>query len=167
MNDISPRMSFLYVHLKFRSAADARQAGQRPRLHGLRHRQRPHEIAKVVGQRVQLEADGVVANVRYATGVSVSMSNAFAPKPAFGRRHPSAQSRGRRGAGARSPRSSLASTVAGISTTPPPRSITNCSRSPATSLRWSRIAFGIVICPLLVTVAVGIRYYLLTFANCI
>ena len=35
------------------------QAGQRPRLRRLRHRQRPHEIAKIVGQRVELEADGV------------------------------------------------------------------------------------------------------------
>jgi hypothetical protein len=35
------------------------QAGQRPRLHRLRHRQRPHEIAEIVGQRVELEADGV------------------------------------------------------------------------------------------------------------
>src|SRR5580700_7382661 len=35
------------------------QAGQRPRLRRLRHRQRPHEIAEIVGQRVELEADGV------------------------------------------------------------------------------------------------------------
>jgi hypothetical protein len=34
------------------------QAGQRPRLRRLRHRQRPHEIAEIVGQRVELEADG-------------------------------------------------------------------------------------------------------------
>ena len=35
------------------------QAGQRPRLRGLRHRQRPHEVAEIIGQRVELEADGV------------------------------------------------------------------------------------------------------------
>jgi hypothetical protein len=35
------------------------QAGQRPRLRGLRHRQRPQEIAEIVGQRVELKADGV------------------------------------------------------------------------------------------------------------
>jgi hypothetical protein len=57
-------------HLKGRVAAVAHdlgadldqlvaQAGQRPRLRRLRHRQRPHEIAEIVGQRVELEADGV------------------------------------------------------------------------------------------------------------
>src|SRR5271169_3042526 len=35
------------------------QAGQRPRLRRLRHCQRPHEIAEIVGQRVELEADVV------------------------------------------------------------------------------------------------------------
>jgi hypothetical protein len=35
------------------------QPGQRPRFHRLRHRQRAHEVAKVVGERVELEADGV------------------------------------------------------------------------------------------------------------
>ena len=35
------------------------QAGQRPRLRGLRHRQRPHEVAEIISQRVELEADGV------------------------------------------------------------------------------------------------------------
>src|SRR3954452_17977429 len=32
------------------------QAGQRPRLRRLRHRKRPHEIAEVVGKRVELKA---------------------------------------------------------------------------------------------------------------
>jgi hypothetical protein len=35
------------------------QAGQRPRLRGLGHRQRPHEVAEVVGKGMKLEADGV------------------------------------------------------------------------------------------------------------
>jgi hypothetical protein len=35
------------------------QAGQLPRLCRLGHRQRPHELAQVVGQRMELEADGV------------------------------------------------------------------------------------------------------------
>ena len=35
------------------------QAGQRPRLRRLRHRQRAHEVAEVVGQRMQLEAHGI------------------------------------------------------------------------------------------------------------
>ena len=57
-------------HLKGRVAAVAHdlgadldqllaQAGQRPRLRHLRYRQRPHEIAEIVGQRVELEADRV------------------------------------------------------------------------------------------------------------
>ena len=32
------------------------QAGQRPRLCRLGHRQRPHKVAEVVGQRMELEA---------------------------------------------------------------------------------------------------------------
>ena len=35
------------------------QAGQRPWLRRLRHRQRSHEVANGVGQDVELEADGV------------------------------------------------------------------------------------------------------------
>ena len=35
------------------------QAGQRSRLRGPRHRQRPHEIAKVVGKSVELKAHRV------------------------------------------------------------------------------------------------------------
>ncbi len=35
------------------------QARQRPWLSGLGHRQRPHEVAEVVGERVKLKADGV------------------------------------------------------------------------------------------------------------
>jgi hypothetical protein len=35
------------------------QAGQRPRLRGPRHRQRPHEIGKVVGKSVELKAHRV------------------------------------------------------------------------------------------------------------
>jgi len=35
------------------------QAGQRPRLRGLRHRQRPHEVAQVVGKSMKLKADGI------------------------------------------------------------------------------------------------------------
>ena len=35
------------------------EAGQRPRLHRLGHGQRAHEIAQIVGQRMELEADGV------------------------------------------------------------------------------------------------------------
>jgi hypothetical protein len=35
------------------------QAGQRLRLRCFRHRQRAHEVAKVVGGRVKLKADGV------------------------------------------------------------------------------------------------------------
>jgi len=35
------------------------QAGQRSRLRGFRHRQRPHKVAQVVGQRVELEAHRV------------------------------------------------------------------------------------------------------------
>ena len=35
------------------------QAGQRPRLHRLRHLQRVHEITEVVGKDMELEADGV------------------------------------------------------------------------------------------------------------
>ena len=35
------------------------QAGQRPRFRRLGHRKRPHEIAKLVGQRVELKTDGV------------------------------------------------------------------------------------------------------------
>jgi hypothetical protein len=35
------------------------QAGQRPRLRRLRHRQRPHEVAEVIRGRMELEADGV------------------------------------------------------------------------------------------------------------
>jgi len=57
-------------HLKGRVAAVAHdlgadlgqllaQAGQRPRFRRLWHRQRPHEIAEIVGQRVEPEADGV------------------------------------------------------------------------------------------------------------
>jgi hypothetical protein len=35
------------------------QASQRPRFRRLGHRERPHEIANVVGQRVELNTDGV------------------------------------------------------------------------------------------------------------
>ena len=35
------------------------QAGQRPGFSRLEHRQRSHEVAEVVGQRMKLEADGV------------------------------------------------------------------------------------------------------------
>jgi hypothetical protein len=35
------------------------QTGQRPRLRRLGHRECPHEIAKVVGQRVELKTHGV------------------------------------------------------------------------------------------------------------
>jgi hypothetical protein len=35
------------------------QAGQRPRVRGLRHRQRPHEIGQVVGKGMQLKAHRV------------------------------------------------------------------------------------------------------------
>ena len=35
------------------------QAGERPRLRRLAHRQRPHEITEVVGKRMELKADGI------------------------------------------------------------------------------------------------------------
>jgi hypothetical protein len=35
------------------------QAGQRPRFRRLRHRQRSHEVAQVVGEDVELKADSV------------------------------------------------------------------------------------------------------------
>ena len=35
------------------------QAGQRPRFRRLGHCQRAHEVAKVVGERMELKADGV------------------------------------------------------------------------------------------------------------
>jgi hypothetical protein len=35
------------------------QASQRPRLRRLRHRQRLHEVAEIIGQRVQLKTDRV------------------------------------------------------------------------------------------------------------
>ena len=35
------------------------QTGQRPRLRRFGHRQRAHKVAEVVGQRVELEADGI------------------------------------------------------------------------------------------------------------
>jgi len=37
------------------------QTGQRPRLDRLGHRQRSHEIAKIIGQRMELKTDGVTA----------------------------------------------------------------------------------------------------------
>ena len=36
------------------------QAGQRSRLRHLWHRQRPHEVAQIVGQQMELETNGVV-----------------------------------------------------------------------------------------------------------
>ena len=35
------------------------EAGQRPRLRRLRHRQRTHEVAEVVGERVEPETHGI------------------------------------------------------------------------------------------------------------
>ena len=35
------------------------QAGQRPRLRGLRHRQRAHEITDIIGERVELKTHGI------------------------------------------------------------------------------------------------------------
>ena len=35
------------------------RAGQRPRLRRPGHRQRPHEVGEVVGQRMELETHGV------------------------------------------------------------------------------------------------------------
>jgi len=35
------------------------QAGQRPRLRRVRHRQRAHEVAEVVGQHMEPQADGI------------------------------------------------------------------------------------------------------------
>ena len=35
------------------------QTGQRPRLRRLEYRERPHEIAEVVGERMELKADSV------------------------------------------------------------------------------------------------------------
>ena len=35
------------------------QAGQRPRLRRLGYCQRPHEVAEVGGQRMELEAEGI------------------------------------------------------------------------------------------------------------
>jgi hypothetical protein len=40
------------------------QAGQRLRFRCLRHRQRAHEVAKVVGERVELEAHGICPKAR-------------------------------------------------------------------------------------------------------
>ena len=52
------------------------QAGQRPRLRRLRHRQRAHEVAEVVGERMELEADGVGGEG--ATGQPGPFDRAFA-----------------------------------------------------------------------------------------
>jgi hypothetical protein len=40
------------------------QAGQRPRLRRHGHRQHPHEIAEIVGQRVELTTDALAAKER-------------------------------------------------------------------------------------------------------
>jgi hypothetical protein len=39
------------------------QRSQRPMLHPLRQGQRPHEVGEIVGQGVELEPDGVVAEL--------------------------------------------------------------------------------------------------------
>ncbi len=39
------------------------QSGQRPVLNVFRQRQRPHEVAEIVGQGVKLQPDGVVAEL--------------------------------------------------------------------------------------------------------
>src|SRR5437870_12206949 len=73
------------------------QAGQRPRLRGLRHRQRPHEVAEIISQRVELEADGVGSegaarqagpldralaffDVLLASDIELALSSAKAPR---------------------------------------------------------------------------------------